>query len=58
MTDQLYAILPGKGVKLGRKTGAIVGCDFAGTVEEIGTGVPPGIRTIGERVAGFVRTGD
>ncbi|KAI0258090.1 dehydrogenase [Gloeopeniophorella convolvens] len=34
--------------------GGIVGCDFAGTVEEIGPGVPEGARAIGERVAGFI----
>ncbi|KAA1477014.1 GroES-like protein [Dentipellis sp. KUC8613] len=37
-----------------KKEGAIVGCDYAGTVEEIGPDVPAGLRTIGERVAGFV----
>ncbi|KAI9433179.1 dehydrogenase [Lactarius indigo] len=36
------------------KYGAIVGNDFAGTVEELGPDVPAGARTVGERVAGFV----
>ncbi|THH15194.1 hypothetical protein EW146_g5246 [Bondarzewia mesenterica] len=43
-----------KTVTLGKKTGATVGCDFAGIVEEIGPDVPEGVRTVGERVAGFV----
>ncbi|KAI9456063.1 dehydrogenase [Lactarius psammicola] len=34
--------------------GAIVGNDFAGTVEELGPDVPAGVRTVGERVGGFV----
>ncbi|KAI0051438.1 dehydrogenase [Auriscalpium vulgare] len=33
----------------------IAGNDFAGVVEEIGPDVPDGLRTVGERVAGFVR---
>ena len=33
--------------------GAIIGHDFAGTVEEIGLDVPAGVRTVGERVGGF-----
>jgi NADPH:quinone reductase-like Zn-dependent oxidoreductase len=32
----------------------IVGCDFAGIVEEIGSEVPAGSRNIGERIAGMV----
>ncbi|KAI0059165.1 dehydrogenase [Artomyces pyxidatus] len=39
------------------RVGAVSGCDFAGIVEEIGSAVPEGVRTIGERVAGFVRGG-
>jgi len=35
--------------------GGIVGSDFAGVVEEIGQDVPDGVRTVGERVAGFVK---
>jgi len=35
----------------------IVGCDFVGFVEDIGAGVPDGLRHIGERVAGFVHGG-
>ncbi|KZW01309.1 GroES-like protein [Exidia glandulosa HHB12029] len=34
--------------------GAVSGLDFAGVVEAIGPDVPPGLRTIGERVAGMV----
>ncbi|KAI0264908.1 hypothetical protein BC834DRAFT_881064 [Gloeopeniophorella convolvens] len=34
--------------------GGISGCDFAGTVEEIGPDVPEGVRTVGERVAGWI----
>jgi hypothetical protein len=34
--------------------GLVVGCDFAGTVEEIGPEVPVGLRKKGERVAGFI----
>ncbi|TFY82385.1 hypothetical protein EWM64_g1618 [Hericium alpestre] len=37
-----------------KKEGCVVGCDFAGTVEEIGPDVPAGLRIVGERVAGFV----
>ncbi|KAH8980049.1 dehydrogenase [Lactarius akahatsu] len=36
------------------KYGAIIGNDFAGTVEELGPDVPAGVRTVGERVGGFV----
>ncbi|THH06161.1 hypothetical protein EW146_g9700 [Bondarzewia mesenterica] len=39
----------------GKKIGAIVGCDFVGTVVEIGSNVPAGVRSVGERVAGFVQ---
>ncbi|KAI0292943.1 zinc-binding oxidoreductase ToxD [Multifurca ochricompacta] len=35
--------------------GVIVGNDFAGTVVELGPGIPDGLRTVGERVAGYVR---
>ncbi|KAI0322793.1 dehydrogenase [Amylostereum chailletii] len=41
----------------GRLEGAIVGCDFSGIVQYIGPEVPVGLRTIGERVAGFVHGG-
>ena len=36
------------------KYGAIVGNDFAGTIEELGPDVPVGVRTVNERVSGFV----
>ncbi|KAI0247524.1 zinc-binding oxidoreductase ToxD [Lactifluus subvellereus] len=47
------------GKSLGRalkaaKYGGIVGCDFAGTVEELGPDVPEGVRTVGERIAGVI----
>jgi len=38
-----------------RKEGAIVGCDFAGTVEKLGTGVQSNVRKVGDRVAGFIQ---
>ncbi|TDL22505.1 zinc-binding oxidoreductase ToxD [Rickenella mellea] len=34
---------------------AVLGSDFAGTVEEIGPDVPSGTRKVGERVAGFIQ---
>ncbi|KAI0057235.1 zinc-binding oxidoreductase ToxD [Artomyces pyxidatus] len=46
-----------KTAEFGKRAGAVSGCDFAGTVEEIGPDVEPGVRTIGERVAGFVHGG-
>ncbi|KAI0057238.1 dehydrogenase [Artomyces pyxidatus] len=46
-----------KTAQFGKRAGAVSGCDFAGTVEEIGPDVEPGVRTIGERVAGFVHGG-
>ncbi|KAI0047241.1 dehydrogenase [Auriscalpium vulgare] len=39
------------------KVGAVVGHDFAGVVENLGPDVPEGLRTLGERVAGFTRGG-
>ncbi|TFY76299.1 hypothetical protein EWM64_g7715 [Hericium alpestre] len=38
----------------GKCAGAIVGCDYAGIVEEIGPDVPAGLRSVGERVSAFV----
>ncbi|KAI0057242.1 dehydrogenase [Artomyces pyxidatus] len=46
-----------KTAEYGKRAGAVAGCDFAGTVEEIGPDVEPGVRTVGERVAGFVHGG-
>ena len=34
--------------------GSIVGCDFAGTVEEIGPDVPEDLLKVGDRVCSFV----
>ncbi|KAJ7192840.1 chaperonin 10-like protein [Mycena pura] len=42
---------------LHNKPGNILGCDFAGTVVEIGLRVPAGLRTVGERVAGMIHGG-
>lgn len=41
----------------GKRIGAISGCDFVGIVVEIGPKVPANVRSIGERVAGFVHGG-
>jgi len=43
----------GRAVKAARY-GGIVGNDFAGTVEELGPDVPERVRSVGERVAGFI----
>jgi NADPH:quinone reductase-like Zn-dependent oxidoreductase len=41
----------------GKRAGAVSGCDFAGIIEEIGSNVPQGLRSVGERVAGMVHGG-
>ncbi len=41
----------------GKRAGAVAGSDFSGIVEEIGSNVPHGLRSIGERVAGLVLGG-
>ncbi|KAI0292281.1 chaperonin 10-like protein [Russula brevipes] len=41
-----------KTAQYGKRAGSVSGCDFSGIVEEIGPNVPPGLRLIGERVAG------
>ncbi|KAJ7292444.1 chaperonin 10-like protein [Mycena rebaudengoi] len=46
-----------KTLLLNKREGNILGCDFAGTVAEIGPDVPKELRHAGERVAGFVHGG-
>jgi NADPH:quinone reductase-like Zn-dependent oxidoreductase len=53
----LSLVLTGKTALYGKRAGSVSGCDFSGIVEEIGPNVPPGLRLIGERVAGFVHGG-
>lgn len=53
-----HSLSPGKSLRRALKEsqyGAIIGNDFAGTVEELGPDVPVGVRTVGERVCGFIR---
>lgn len=45
-----------KNVYRANSPGAIVGCDYAGVVEEVGKNV--GDFTVGDRIAGFVRGGN
>lgn len=52
LADERYS---GKTVEGARKEGAIVGCDFAGTVEKLGIAVRNSVRKVGDRVAGFVQ---
>ena len=52
-----FWVLSGKTALYGRRVGAISGFDFSGIVEEIGSNVPHGLRSIGERVAGLVLGG-
>jgi NADPH:quinone reductase-like Zn-dependent oxidoreductase len=54
---QRFWLLSGKSALYGKRAGAIAGCDFSGIVEEIGSNVPQGLRSIGERVAGLVLGG-
>ncbi|KAK7032846.1 chaperonin 10-like protein, partial [Favolaschia claudopus] len=44
-------------ITFGAPEGLILGRDFAGKVEAIGAEVPPGVRFVGERVAGFLNSG-
>ncbi|KAJ7839262.1 chaperonin 10-like protein [Mycena olivaceomarginata] len=46
-----------KTLLLHTQPGNILGCDFAGTIVQIGTDVPAGLRKLGERVAGVVHGG-
>ncbi|KAJ7020958.1 chaperonin 10-like protein [Mycena alexandri] len=46
-----------KTLLLNKKPGLVLGCDFSGIVDEIGSDVPAGLRKLGERVAGFVHGG-
>jgi len=46
-----------KTLLLNKRPGNILGCDFAGTVVGIGSGVLPGFRNVGDRVAGIVHGG-
>ncbi|KAI0255989.1 dehydrogenase [Lactifluus subvellereus] len=46
-----------KTARYGRRAGAVSGCDFSGIIEEIGSNVPQGLRSVGERVAGLVQGG-
>jgi NADPH:quinone reductase-like Zn-dependent oxidoreductase len=41
----------------GKRAGVVSGCDFSGIVEEIGSNVPHGLRSVGERIAGLVHGG-
>ena len=50
-------VLAGKSARFARRAGANSGFDFSGIVEEIGSNVPHGLRSIGERVAGMVLGG-
>lgn len=52
-----FLVLSGKSARFARRTGANSGFDFSGIVEEIGSNVPHGLRSIGERVAGMVLGG-
>ncbi|KZT64509.1 GroES-like protein [Daedalea quercina L-15889] len=42
---------------LHQKSDNVLGCDFAGTVAEVGPEVPSTMRRVGERVAGFIQGG-
>ncbi|KAI0050797.1 dehydrogenase [Auriscalpium vulgare] len=46
-----------KTAKFAQAMGAVLGVDYAGVVEEIGPNVPAGLRYVGERVCGFVKSG-
>jgi NADPH:quinone reductase-like Zn-dependent oxidoreductase len=50
-------LISGKTLLLNKRPGNILGCDFSGTVVEIGKEVPAGLRDVGERVAGCVHGG-
>ncbi|KAJ7661573.1 chaperonin 10-like protein [Mycena polygramma] len=46
-----------KTLLLHAQPGYVLGCDFAGTVVQIGSEVPTGLRRLGDRVAGMVHGG-
>lgn len=57
LSPVFFWVLLAKGALYGKRAGAVAGCDFLGIVEEIGSNVPQGLRSIGERVAGLVLGG-
>ncbi|TFY50939.1 hypothetical protein EVG20_g11244, partial [Dentipellis fragilis] len=44
-----------KSIAFGKRTGAVVGCDYTGVIEEIGPDVPAGLWKVGDRASGFVQ---
>jgi NADPH:quinone reductase-like Zn-dependent oxidoreductase len=53
----VFLVLSGKTALYGKRAGVVSGCDFSGIVEEIGSNVPHGLRSVGERIAGLVHGG-
>lgn len=48
----------GKALEYTPTEGNIAGCDFSGTVEQIGAEVTAGLFKVGDRVAGWVHGGE